>query len=63
MKPCPSCGEQPTVEIRAPEAYEFVGSVHIDCCDHHACGDGMSDATEAWEQGPRVLRVGEITSL
>ena len=63
MKPCPECGQQPTVTIRSPDEYEFVGSVHIDCCDHHACGDGMSDAIEAWSEEPRAIHIGEITSL
>lgn len=61
MKPCPTCGKQPTVAIYAPRWFEFVGYVSIDCCGNHACGDGMDDATKAWEQGER--HVGEVTSL
>lgn len=65
MKPCPTCGEQPTVTIRAPEEYEFVGSCRIHCCDHYVCADGMVDAIEAWNEGPRLINIGltEITSL
>jgi hypothetical protein len=65
MKPCRTCGEQPTVTIRAPEEYEFVGSCRIHCCDHYVCADGMVDAIEAWERGTRLINIGltEITSL
>ena len=63
MKPCPTCGEQPTVTIHAPEEYEFVGSCRIHCCDHYVCADGMVDAIEAWNEGPRLINIGEITSL
>lgn len=63
MKPCPKCGKQPTVTIRAPEDYEFVGSCRIQCCGNYVSADGMSDAIEAWEQEPRPIHIGEITSL
>ena len=65
MKPCPTCGKQPTVTANAPWRFGFVGSCHIDCCDHHACGDGLADAMKAWNEQPRLINVGltEITSL
>jgi hypothetical protein len=57
MKPCP------TVTIRSPDEYEFVGSCRIQCCDNYVSADGMSDAIEAWEQEPRPIYIGEIISL
>ena len=63
MKPCPKCGQQPTVTIRAPEDYEFVGSCRIRCCGRHVTGDGMSDALKAWNEDPRPPHIGEITTL
>ena len=63
MKPCPTCGQQPTVTIRAPADYELVGSCRIQCCDYYVCADGMADAIEAWSEEPRPIHIGEITSL
>lgn len=63
MKPCPTCGQQPTVTIRAPEDYEFVGSCRIQCCGLYVTGDCMADAIEAWGPEPRPIHIGEITSL
>jgi hypothetical protein len=63
MKPCPKCGQQPTVTIHAPENYEFVGSCRIQCCDLYVTGDCMVDAIEAWGHEPRPIHIGEITSL
>jgi hypothetical protein len=63
MKPCPTCGQQPTVTIRAPAEYEFVGSCRIQCCGLYVCADGMAGAIEAWSEEPRPTHIGEITSL
>lgn len=61
MKPCPKCGQQPTITIRSPAEYEFVGSCRIKCCGLYVTGDGMADAIKAWDHGER--RIGEVTSL
>ncbi len=63
MKPCPTCNKQPTVSVYAPRWFEFVGSCHIKCCGHHVKADDMAGAIEAWEQEPRPVHIGEITSL
>ncbi len=63
MKPCPTCNKQPTVSVYAPRWFEFVGHVNIGCCYHHVCADDMAGAIEAWEQEPRPVHIGEITSL
>ena len=63
MKPCPKCGQQPTVTIHSPWWFELVGSVHVECCGYRVCGDGVADAKEAWNKGPEEPRIGEVTSL
>ena len=63
MKPCTTCNKQPTVTVNSPWWFEFVGSCHIECCGHHVKADGMADAIKAWEQEPRPIHIGEITSL
>ena len=63
MKPCPTCNKQPTVTVNSPWWFEFVGSCHIECCGHHVCADDMAGAIEVWEQEPRTVHIGEITSL